>query len=500
MKLSTTIITKKLAIILPIALVVIAAFFRLWRISELTEFLGDQGRTGMVIYDAWKTGMLPLVGPTVLSGQYLGPFFYYLIGPAFILGRFHPVIPSIFMAILGVISVWLLFRIASRLWGFWIGLGVGTLYAVAPYLVRADRTIWEPTVIPLFVLLYLWCEYFVFEKHRYWYLLPVGAIVGILIQLHYPTIFFVGLSIGLFLLLLMRKKIPKKIVLLWSFAGILGFFLVLTPFLWYESQHAWADIRGIVFLLAFGGAGGQANYSYPDRILDASFKLFGYLAPEAPKRFIMILQLFVLTAAFWRRTFWSAFLAGWYVLGIVTIALYRGVVFDHYLFFLLPLPYLLFGNAVWSLRKHIQIWIIAGLITWLVVINIQKTDIFSPGPNDISRVQGIVAEVLSSSKDQPFSFTLISSRSFSDLHYRYFFKLSNVEPKLITDIGYTTLFLICDQLPCPTSTQMQQKSRVQAMCFEPHCKGTYPTVDLTDWKLKTTLYVPDGQIYMFRVQ
>ncbi|MEK7118950.1 MAG: hypothetical protein AAB889_00335, partial [Patescibacteria group bacterium] len=203
---------------------------------------------------------------------------------------------------------------------------------------------------------------------------------------------------------------------------------------------------------------------------------------------------------FWRRTFWSTFLAGWYVLGIAAIALYRGVVFYHYLFFLLPLPYLLLGHAVWSLRKYLSIYIAIGLIGLLVVANVRKTDIFLPGPNDISRTQGMVREILASAKRQSFSFVLISSRSFSDLHYRYFFKLAGVEPKPVTDAGYTTLFLVCDQFPCSSKEEMKQRIQIQAICFERYCKGSYPTVDLFNWELKTTLYAPDGRIYMFRVQ
>ena len=474
-------------------LLIVAGFLRLWRINELTEFLGDQGRTGMIIYEAWKARQLPLVGPPVLTGQFLGPAFYYIIGLPFILGGFHPVVPSVFMTLLGVLTVFLLYRLAAALFGTWIGIAAAGLYAVSPSIVRADRTIWEPTAVPLFVLLYLWCVYSVFEKRRYWYLLPMGAIVGVLVQLHYPNIFYVGLSVGLLLLL-------KKSVLLWFLAGIAGFLLILSPFLWYESQHAWVDIREIVLLLASGGGGGQASYTYPERILDASYKLFGYLVPEAPKRFILTLQLFVLAAAFWRRTFWSTFLAGWYVLGIAAIALYRGVVFYHYLFFLLPLPYLLLGHAVWSLRKYLSIYIAIGLIGLLVVANVRKTDIFLPGPNDISRTQGMVREILASAKRQSFSFVLISSRSFSDLHYRYFFKLAGVEPKPVTDAGYTTLFLVCDQFPCSSKEEMKQRIQIQAICFERYCKGSYPTVDLFNWELKTTLYAPDGRIYMFRVQ
>ena len=207
-----------------LVLLIVAGFLRLWRINELTEFLGDQGRTGMIIYEAWKARQLPLVGPPVLTGQFLGPAFYYIIGLPFILGGFHPVVPSVFMTLLGVLTVFLLYRLAAALFGTWIGIAVAGLYAVSPSIVRADRTVWEPTAVPLFVLLYLWCVYSVFEKRRYWYLLPMGAIVGVLVQLHYPNIFYVGLSVGLLLLL-------KKSVLLWFLAGIAGFLLILSPFL-----------------------------------------------------------------------------------------------------------------------------------------------------------------------------------------------------------------------------------------------------------------------------
>lgn len=497
MKLNTTIITKKLTIILPVLLIVTAAVFRLWRINELTEFLGDQGRTGLVIYNAWKTKTVPLVGPTVLSGQYLGPFFYYLIGPAFIIGRFNPVAPSIFMALLGIFSVYFLFRVASRLWGLWIGWASAMLFAVGAYHLQADRTIWEPTVIPLFMLLYLWCIYSLVDKRRYWHLLPMGAIVGILIQLHYPNMFFVGLSIVVLLYLLVTKRTHKKTVILWFLAGIAGFLLILSPFLWYEAQHGWVDLREIANIFISGGTGGPSTYSYTERLIDASFKLFGYLAPKAPRLFILFLQLFVFFAVFLRRTFWSIFFMGWYLLGIAMIGFYRGVVFDHYLFFLLPLPYLLLGHAAWSLRTYIPTFVIVCAIGWLAVINVRNTDILSFGPNDISRARGIVEEVRMSAKNQPFSFTLTSSRSFSDLHYRYFFKLAGLEPKPITDTAYGTLFLVCDQRPCPTRDQMRQKSRVEAMCFEPHCKGPYPTVDLSSWELVATYYIPEGWVYMF---
>src|SRR3989344_7764779 len=105
-------------IIALILVLLTAAFLRLYRIAELTEFLGDQGRTGIHIYEAWQKKELPLVGPTVLSGQHLGPAFYYLIAPSFILTNFNPLAPAVFTAFLGVGAVALLWFLSKKLFGW----------------------------------------------------------------------------------------------------------------------------------------------------------------------------------------------------------------------------------------------------------------------------------------------------------------------------------------------------------------------------------------------
>src|SRR5512135_3394681 len=66
-----------------IAILAVAAAVRFWHIGELTEFLGDQGRTMMILSEWVRTGVAPLAGPTTLTGQHLGPMFYYLILPGY---------------------------------------------------------------------------------------------------------------------------------------------------------------------------------------------------------------------------------------------------------------------------------------------------------------------------------------------------------------------------------------------------------------------------------
>ncbi len=97
----------------------VAAFLRLYRLEAFTEFLGDQGRTGIIIWNAWNNKIFPLVGPPVLSGQYLGPFFYYFMAFPFILSHFNPLGPALWMAMLGILNVFLIFFLGKKLFGYW---------------------------------------------------------------------------------------------------------------------------------------------------------------------------------------------------------------------------------------------------------------------------------------------------------------------------------------------------------------------------------------------
>ena len=64
-----------------------AAFvLRIYRINDLLAFHFDQGRDALVIWDLWHNGKPFLIGPvTGLTGIFLGPFYYYLISPFYLI-------------------------------------------------------------------------------------------------------------------------------------------------------------------------------------------------------------------------------------------------------------------------------------------------------------------------------------------------------------------------------------------------------------------------------
>lgn len=442
----------------------------MYRISELTEFLGDQGRTGIHIYETWNNKTLPLVGPTVLSGQHLGPVFYYLIAPSFVLTGFNPVMPAVFTALLGVGAVGLLWWLARELFGWRIATIIAALWAVSPQIVASDRVLWEPNIIPFFIFLYLAALF------KNWGMIA-GIALGILVQLHYPNFLFIGLT----LLFYVSQKKYKTLI-----GAVLGFFLILLPFVIYESAHGFEDITGVFRNFSSGGAALPKRQILAN-ILDYSGRVMRRVSPipagwEAG-------ALLVLAGSFFKPTVWKVFIGLWFAAGIAAMSLYRGVVFDHYLFFLLPAAFLLFGFLLSQINKKLSLLIVCIL----ALFHLSKTDIFNPGVNDIVRIKSVSQEIIRQVGSKPFSFGLIGSRSFSDLHYRYFFLTSGITPEPILAETYDNLFLVCESNSCP-----EMNGRIKILCYDAHCSGEYPKIDLALWKIGAVTDIQGAKLYVLK--
>ncbi len=475
----------------------IAAFLRLYRISELTEFLGDQGRTGIHIYQAWKDRILPLVGPTVLSGEHLGPAFYYIIAPSFFLTGFNPVMPAVFTAILGVGAVGLLWFLGREFFGWQIATLLSALWAVSPQIVSSDRVLWEPNIIPFFVLLYMVGIYKLKRVANIGWGILTGAALAVLVQLHYPNLLFVVSTLLFYAVLLVRRK-EKASVLFRSLIGTaLGFVVILLPFLVYERSHGFEDIVGVLRNFFSGGGIPFVKRQILANVLDYGGRVIRRVV-QFPAGWEAVALLILLAISFFKRNFWKSFIALWFFAGIGAMSLYRGVVYDHYLFFLLPAPFLLFGFLLKWLEGKGMSWVSFGLAVIFSLSNISRLDINKIGFNDIARTNAVVKEIAHEATDQPFSFGLIASRSFSDLHYRYFFLTQGLKVESVLSDRYQTLFLVCESTTCPSADNLVRQGKVQVICYDSHCSGEYPKIDVNKWKFDKILDINDAKLYFLK--
>src|SRR3989344_9620897 len=69
----------------------------------------------MVIWNLWHQGKLFLIGPvTGLPGIFLGPFYYYLIAPFYLLSRGDPLLSGMFLAFLSTLAIFMLYYLGWK--------------------------------------------------------------------------------------------------------------------------------------------------------------------------------------------------------------------------------------------------------------------------------------------------------------------------------------------------------------------------------------------------
>ncbi|KKR94886.1 MAG: hypothetical protein UU41_C0002G0007 [Candidatus Roizmanbacteria bacterium GW2011_GWA1_41_13] len=490
-------------------ILIIAFFLRIYRVDELTEFLGDQGRESMVLYNAWHTKTIPLVGPPVSTGQHLGPIYYYLIAPSFVLAGFNPLGPIVFMVLLDVATIMLLYQLISRLFNKNVATAISALYTVSPLIMQASRTIWNPTPIPFFTTVLLISLYKSIINKKFVWLSISFASLGVLVQLHYSTIIllsFTGISLAY---TYAKSRKNRSDLIKHSIFGLLILVVLLTPFLGYQSQNEWTDVRS---LLSF--ASSQSDTPLKTDVTDSLYviqHLVNFLVPAVPPLIALIILSMLAIVSLIQKNKWSI-LALFVIL--VSIAFISRTVYsppEHYTRFLIPFLFILTASSLETLNhisldkmRHMHIFVkksyLSAIIAVIVItlIYLPKSDILSEGKHDLSRTEDMAETMIQSAEQDPFSFTLINSRSFSDLHYRFFFLKKRVQPVSIESEEFDTLYLVCEKEPCPTQDEIVSRTEIQVMCFDPLCNREYPKVNLKEWQFESEIKHEWATLYVLK--
>lgn len=462
-----------------------AAFLRLYRIADYMTFLGDEGRDVLVVKGILE-GNLVFLGPRASSGDFfLGPIYYYFMAPFLWLWGLNPVGPAVMIALLGVVTVYLVYRIGKDFFGTTAGLIASSLYAVSVLVVQYSRSSWNPNAVPFFTILLMYFLYkAVKERNWKWYLL-VGILFGILMQLHY-IIVFLGIIIGAFVILgntlpLPEKKdIPSRMVsiLRGSLACLVGFVIGFAPFLAFETKNGFPNFRTIFSFIGANTVGGETSGApFFWIVSDVFLRVFGRLlvvfplpqAQYALDPFIVSLWkgLIVLIAVFSlvellraKDKLFALLLFLWITLGILLFGFYKKPIYDYYFAFLFPVPFLLLGNAFALVTQNKKSSLLGKIVVTVCVVlligvNLYNSHLRNEPNRQLAQMKNIAEFALSKTNSGPYNFALITDGN-SDHAYKYFFALSDRDPvvienemvdperKTVTD----QLLVICEEIPC----------------------------------------------------
>lgn len=461
-------------------IVILAAFLRLYRIGDYMTFLGDEGRD-VLIAKGILEGHFTLLGPRASAADFFtGPIYYYFMAPFLWLFHLDPVGPAVGIALLGIATVYLTYKVGKYFFGATAGLLAASLYAVSPLVISYSRSSWNPNPMPFFSLLILFFLYRAIVGRSWKALFFTGLFFGIAMQLHYIEI-FLGITIFLFIAISTFKLECKdriKSMVIRDGEFLLGFLLGFSPFLAFEVRHGFPNTKTVLnFILHQELYIKEIVHSSPLQIImDVFFRLFARLLTNYPpveqshagivfafwQLGVIVLAIGSIVALFRIKNKVALLLFFlWLFVGVISFGFYKKSIYDYYFEFMFPLPFLLVGNLLYQLYKSEDVRggygkiISIGLFLVLFTYSLSWMPFRFEPNRQKDQVKSIAEFVVSKTDNKPFNFALIAGQN-SDHGYRYFFNVWKKNPITIENdvidpmrkTAVNQLLVVCEDMNC----------------------------------------------------
>ncbi|MBD3279177.1 MAG: hypothetical protein GF390_00515 [Candidatus Pacebacteria bacterium] len=449
---------KPITLILTITLVA-AAFLRLYNLAGSLQFLGDQGRDALIVSKIFKEKDPVFIGPvTSVGNMYLGPFYYYLMLPFLWLSYPSPMGPVYAVAALGILTVWLTYRLGKELIGAKAAIIASIFLAFSATVVEYSRFSWNPNPAPFFSLLMIYFTYKAWKSHpKFW--LVVAGCFSILIQLHYLTLLSLG-GAGVIWLIQLAELIKSnskiKKAKLFKFAlitliSMMIFLASLTPLILFDWKHNWLNAKAFQYLFTqeqnFKHSAPlnftqQLQQTLQDAQGRAGLILFEYNLGQNRHLNRDLTYLVLAALAYWlisryrqqqltqQKNAGLIVILAYLITGIMGVATYEHQVYYHYIAYLFPVTALVYGFIIAWWSQH-ALGKVLGLIFfgYFLQINLTNMPLQDTGWT-LAEISQTSQEILQHLEpDDQYNLVLLSeSKDLYGQNYRYFLSTSNNPP------------------------------------------------------------------------
>ena len=470
-KVKTWIKNNKKETILLIAILLLGSFLRLYRIGEYMTFLGDEGRDVIIVRRFLVDFDLMLIGPgTSIGNMYLGPLYYYMMAFPLWLFNYSPVGPAVQVALLGVVTIFMVWYI-TRKWfpvkGInYAGLVAALLYAIAPTVIIYSRSSWNPNVMPFFALLTVYSIWKVWKEKKYWWLMVASISFAFAMQSHYLGLLLLPV-LGIYWLLTFGKvKKNKKVLKVFKKASVLSglvFAFLMSPLVIFDYRHGWRNFAAMSEFFTKRQATVSAKpwkalpNVWPNLVQIATRLTSGYDERVGVVLAVLIV-VFVLGILIKRKKIKKKFLSSYYILfvwlsfALIGLGLYKQSIYDHYYGFFFPAPFILIGAlgagiCKFAKNKVVTKLLILGLFV-LVGVNLFNTPIKYPPNRQYQRSVEVAEKVMELAGEEKFNFTVIAERNY-DGAYGYFMekdgaKMVAIDAQILDETLAEQLFVVCE--------------------------------------------------------
>jgi hypothetical protein len=225
-------------------ILLVAGFLRFYQI-DTSEFDDDQAILFRMAHDAVYHGLLPITSNTAsISIAHPPGVIYLFMLPAALSA--NPLWAVVFVGICNMIAVLLTYLFTRRYYGQLAGSVSAFLYAAALKPLAYGRFIWQPNLMPTFVVFFIFALFWGVVERRKGWLFPALLLLGLLYQMHETAILML---VPLLVAVVLAPGTMRWRDLAYAFVLLL---IIFSPYLLWEFSTKLADLLTLYTLEKHG--------------------------------------------------------------------------------------------------------------------------------------------------------------------------------------------------------------------------------------------------------
>jgi 4-amino-4-deoxy-L-arabinose transferase-like glycosyltransferase len=445
------VINKKNIII--ISILIVAFLLRIYHLQELFYYSHDNDLSGWFIKDIVINHHPRLIGQeTSTRGIFIGPLFYYLQIPFYLLTGLDPIGGTILVALLGTATVGSIYFVFSKIWEKNAGFIGGLIYATSFYTVLTDREVVPTMPVILWTVWFLYALWLLLKDRQKWTWPIIGILLGLIWHLNFALVLvipliFVAYVLGQNSLNIRKWKAPVQSL----FKGLGLLILFSIPLFLFEIRHNFQQARSLFKALS-------TNQEDPVTGIDKWIRTFHLASKDVTSligtsifsisiELVHVLVLALLIYLIWKKKIerkLGIIFVLWIGLFLSFFSLYSKILSEYYLNGMIVVYIAILSVAISYFIKSRFKLIGITLIGAFVLINLYRFFTIPLNRSGYIYRKAIIAEIKKDAEAHGYPCASISyiTDPGSNLGYRYFIWEQKLKTKPITEAVpvYTIIF------------------------------------------------------------
>ena len=430
-----------------ILILALGLFLRVYKAGAMFLYGHDQDLAGWMIKDVLVNKHLRLIGQeTSTQGIFIGPLFYYLLIPFYLLFGMDPIGGVALVTLLGIFSIWSFYFVFSRIFSKNTGLIAAFLYAVSFYTIFNDREIVPTMPVITWSVWYFYAINLLLKGKQKLAYPILGVLIGLVWHLNMALVLLV--PIIPVTQWLSKKKLEFKPFVL----GIITFFITSLPLIIFELRHGFSQVKALYFSFTTPQHDIIYGVEKVRRVIHlASKNAAGFIwgpLPGISYEITLVLLLILFALLLVRKVFsknQAIIISLWLLLYLVFFSFYSKILSEYYLngMAVIWIATAALGIAYLFKRKDLKRW---GkyILLLFAVVNLYRFFTLNINRSGYLERKAVVAEIKRDAKEKEFPCVAVSyiTKPGYELGYRYFFWLEEMHvnhPESNSPV-YTILF------------------------------------------------------------